>query len=307
MLGQAISLGIWCKRVPVESSIILMFMPDCSQKTKLIYAVNIRSLWFNNRCCGCRMHKPLRLIINADDLGVDSQTNQAIFELMTHGLVSSATLLANGPALEDAIKMIPRFPNCSFGVHLNITQYKPLTDWRDFETCLDGKGELVRDRVERELRAEMRRRVMSEWSDQVEKLLGLGVIISHLDSHHHIHTKPVLFRVLKSLQKRYGIRKVRLSKNIYSSSNPPASRSLMLKKKIWNTALRYRYRTNTTQGFTEFDTFHEMAGSGLPDLSTLEVMVHPENPMYKAETELLQSDWVNSMGRAVDIINYDQL
>jgi len=253
------------------------------------------------------MHKPLRLIINADDLGVDSQTNQAIFELMTHGLVSSATLLANGPALEDAITTIPRFPDCSFGVHLNITQYNPLTDWGDFETCLDDKGELVRDRVEQTLGPGMREQVLAEWSAQVERLLEMGVRIGHLDSHHHVHTKPVLFSVLKVLQKRHGIRKVRLTKNIYSSSNPPASRSLMLKKKIWNTALRHRYRTNTTQGFTEFDTFHEIAGSGLPDLSTLEVMVHPGNPLYREETELLQSDWVNSMGRAVDIISYDQL
>jgi len=39
------------------------------------------------------------IIVNADDLGGTVAINDAIFGLMEHGLVTSATILANAPGL----------------------------------------------------------------------------------------------------------------------------------------------------------------------------------------------------------------
>ena len=39
-----------------------------------------------------------RLIVNADDFGFTSGVNRAIVEAHTQGVVSSSTLMANGPA-----------------------------------------------------------------------------------------------------------------------------------------------------------------------------------------------------------------
>ena len=49
------------------------------------------------------------LIINADDFGMSSEYNQAICSLMTQGIVSSTSLMANGKAYEEAIKNKYRF------------------------------------------------------------------------------------------------------------------------------------------------------------------------------------------------------
>ena len=46
------------------------------------------------------------LILNADDLGYDEETNDAVSELVREGLVSSVSLLAPGPASEDAAREI---------------------------------------------------------------------------------------------------------------------------------------------------------------------------------------------------------
>src|SRR6516162_759961 len=61
------------------------------------------------------------LIINADDLGVSESVNNETFALMQSGLITSATLIANAPAFEDAVRNSKKFPHCSFGVHLNLS------------------------------------------------------------------------------------------------------------------------------------------------------------------------------------------
>jgi predicted glycoside hydrolase/deacetylase ChbG (UPF0249 family) len=70
------------------------------------------------------------LIVNADDLGASEPINEEIFRLMESGLVTSATLMANAPAFHHAIKQIRHFPNCSFGVHLNLTAFRHSIDRR---------------------------------------------------------------------------------------------------------------------------------------------------------------------------------
>ena len=61
------------------------------------------------------------LIINADDLGMSSEFNQAIFSLMTQGIVSSTLLMANGRAYEYAIRDIHILDLKNIGVHLTLT------------------------------------------------------------------------------------------------------------------------------------------------------------------------------------------
>ena len=65
----------------------------------------------------------MEVIVNADDLGMTPETNKAIFESMEQGSVTSATLLANGPFVEEACDQLSRFPHCSFGAHLNVTEF----------------------------------------------------------------------------------------------------------------------------------------------------------------------------------------
>jgi chitin disaccharide deacetylase len=81
----------------------------------------------------------MQVIVNADDLGMSREVNEAIFDLMARGRVTSASLLANAPATEEAIRTIPKFPQCSFGAHLNITEYEPLCRAADLLGLLDGE------------------------------------------------------------------------------------------------------------------------------------------------------------------------
>ena len=248
-----------------------------------------------------------QIIINADDLGISALVNNAIFELMASHRISSATLIANAPALRDAAPQLKRFPACSFGAHLNLTQFEPLTGGPGAKLLVNQTGQLSRDIETAVPTVALLRAAYLELCAQIELLVAAGISISHLDSHNHVHTRPHIFPALKAVQKRYGIRKVRLAKNLYSASQP-CSPALYWMKGVYNATLRRVYRTHTTDAFTEFLTYVEVCRETPIRYRSIELMVHPGASSYGAdETALLQSGWLASLHAPVELINYRQL
>src|SRR5689334_5067515 len=88
----------------------------------------------------------LRVILHADDLGISYEVNDAIFDLMQHNMITSASILANGPAFEDAARRSRLFPNCSFGIHLNLTQFGPLSSRQGLQSFLNQNGQFTKRR-----------------------------------------------------------------------------------------------------------------------------------------------------------------
>ena len=68
------------------------------------------------------------LIINADDLGRSVSVNDAVFEAMSRGLVTGATIMANMPGFDDAVsRAFERGMQNRLGVHLVLTEGCALT------------------------------------------------------------------------------------------------------------------------------------------------------------------------------------
>lgn len=251
------------------------------------------------------MRQPVSIIVNADDLGISREVNDAIFRLMHQGKVTSSTILANGLAVAEAGKLAARLPECSFGVHLNLTQFTPLS--RSGVALVDpASGEFSRAIAQRRASRALAQAAYEEWTAQVERVAALGVRISHFDSHHHIHTVPALFPALKALQRRFGIRRVRISKNLYLPEDRPGAK-LVWTKRIYNASLRHVYATATTEGFTEFLSYGQMLrNGGAPDCPSVELMAHPGAAKYAEETALLEGAW-NADAPHLRLINYHAL
>lgn len=259
----------------------------------------------------------MRVIINADDLGYSGDTNDIIFELMDHRRITSATLLANAPGYDDAVRRISGYTGLSFGAHLNITEFLPLTRPQVFfdEGIVDGKGVftglLTRSRPGPS--PALKAAILREWEEQVTKVLDSGMRISHFDSHNHAHTLPWLFFTFKELQKRFRVRKVRGTFNRYCGGMRRPSPGLLLKKKIWHSALRNYYRTGTTDYFTDLGCFVENLNAWTDFRGTWELMCHPGQPYAPGrkpavnEREILWSEWVQKSPVAIELISYDQL
>jgi predicted glycoside hydrolase/deacetylase ChbG (UPF0249 family) len=253
----------------------------------------------------------MKVIINADDLGYSMDTNQAIFSLMGQRRVTSSTLMANGPAFQDAVQHIPDFPDFSFGIHLTLTEFTALTTPQIFydTKLIDEKGVFAGELHLRQIRPTpaLLKALLREWEQQVAKLLDHGVSVSHFDSHHHTHTIPWLFWNLKKLQKRFNIRRVRKTINWYYHEDHRPSRSLRLKKKAWNWALQNLYSTKTTDYFTAFDRFVKNYEGEMYSQEVAELMCHPGQPYSVEETELLMSDWIHQFPFKIELISYYQL
>lgn len=157
-----------------------------------------------------------RLVVNADDLGADAARNDGIFEAIAAGVVTSASILANGPAFDDAVARAwaCRRP-VSFGLHLNLSEGRPLA--RDLRLLVGPAGRFLG-------KAEARRRlsgsydgastvaeeVASEAGAQLEALLAAGLRVNHVDGHQHVHVFPGAAGVVAAVARRFGIRWVRV-------------------------------------------------------------------------------------------------
>ena len=244
------------------------------------------------------------VIINADDLGMSREVNDATFHLIEDGHVTSATMLANSPLIEEACERASLFPGCSFGAHLNLTQFSPLTGPGRLAPLLDDDGNLIEERIRGvSIDSSLAEEIFDEFCAQIDSLQSLGVAVGHIDSHHHVHTIPRLFSVLKRVQKKYQIRKVRISRNIYAA-HEKVSKSLLFKKSVFNFALKHYYRTKTTQGFTDFKAFIEQGTRRQIKHRTVEVMVHPGSDVYEDESDQLAAPWNEDMKFPVRLINY---
>jgi predicted glycoside hydrolase/deacetylase ChbG (UPF0249 family) len=242
------------------------------------------------------------LIVNADDLGASEVINNETFALMESGLVTSATLMANAPAFEHAVKHVKQFPNCSFGVHLNLTAFPPLSGLKYLAPVLRN-GEFSRELLTKRLLCELRRELEQELILQVQRVFDAGVLVTHFDSHHSIHFSPHLFSVVKAVQRYFGVRKLR------STVEELSERWVLhtLKGRLYSYALRRVYTTITPDCWCEVRRFHAaLVRNSLPRFRCLELMVHPGSRDARdlEEIAILRSNWQQLLPADVQLGSY---
>ena len=153
-----------------------------------------------------------RLIINADDLGVNPPRSHGIFQAYEQGAVTSATIIPNGSHSDSAARRAREW-DMPTGLHLNITEGYPLSAPEHVETLLEANG-LFRDRYQlRKLLDEGRidaAHLEREMRTQLEWFLDNRGQPTHIDSHHHVHIHPAIIPLLCPILERYGIGYVRI-------------------------------------------------------------------------------------------------
>ena len=81
------------------------------------------------------------LIINADDFGMAAGVTNAIVDCHNNGIVTSTTLMTNMPDAERAADLSRPLKALGVGVHLNLTEGRPLTDSALLPDLVDESGE----------------------------------------------------------------------------------------------------------------------------------------------------------------------
>lgn len=151
-----------------------------------------------------------RLIVNADDLGSGPATDRAIFHCFTRGIVTSASLLANGPSWREALREA-RDLGLPLGIHLNLSEGQSLSG--PIPGLTDAAGEFPGKAATRRalLRGEVATRDLErELAAQFARLCDAGLVPDHADSHQHVclfgQAGPAMIGVVQ----RFGLHHVRL-------------------------------------------------------------------------------------------------
>ena len=121
------------------------------------------------------------LIVNADDLGWTEGVSRGIAEAHRNGIVTSASLLANGAAFEAGVELARTMPALGVGVHLNLSDGEPVAPRELVTSLLNERGELE-GRPESLLLRLARRSVSleeveREWDAQIQKVRDFEIQI----------------------------------------------------------------------------------------------------------------------------------
>lgn len=80
--------------------------------------------------------KVKKLIVNADDFGFSKAVTDAILDCHSNGIVTSTTLMSNMPFAEYAASKAKVFPMLSVGLHMTLTEGKPLSAPADVDNLI---------------------------------------------------------------------------------------------------------------------------------------------------------------------------
>ena len=226
------------------------------------------------------------IIVNADDFGLDTQTNRAILSAFGLGLLSSTSILANMQGFEEACDLAQGHGlRNRIGLHCNLSEGYPLS--RSMARCrrfcredgsFRGRGRALR------LSSQEANAVEEELKAQLEACFRRGIRPIHLDSHHHYHSEWPIGTVAIRLAQRHSIPRIRLSRNL--------GRGIGIVKRAYKTLYNARLARRGLAGCRHFGS----AEGVRPVLSSLrggvEIGVHPR---------------LNSEGRICDYENGPEL
>lgn len=217
-----------------------------------------------------------RLIINADDFGYSSTINNAIVKSFELGLCSSTTIMSNMPGFEEACRLAREYNLTGhIGLHFVLTEGSPLTrKILKIRRFCDQEGKFCYRRNERVFKLDPSEKdaLVDEIFAQIDRCRQKGLSLTHIDSHHHVHTEWAIMQAIIHACRHKGIPYIRLSRN----SSPRTSFAKKIYKFLFNTGLKFSGVAGTRYFGSAEDYLHIQHLSGSRKKTpSFEVMIHP--------------------------------
>ncbi|MBI2677782.1 MAG: ChbG/HpnK family deacetylase [Candidatus Koribacter versatilis] len=175
-----------------------------------------------------------RLIINADDFGLTPGVNRAVLEGHTHGVITSATLMANAASFDEAALLARTNRSLRVGCHTVLLDGYPVAPPAKVRSLLDDDREFHRN-LSTFARLAIRGSfspgdIETEAAAQFRKIKVAGIAATHFDSHKHAHMFPHVLRPLLRAAQAAGIPAVR---NPFAPLKPLAYAHLFRRPRLW--------------------------------------------------------------------------
>ncbi|HJP62836.1 MAG TPA: ChbG/HpnK family deacetylase [Mucilaginibacter sp.] len=229
---------------------------------------------------------PGNIIANADDLGYGESVNKGILQCFEQGYINSTSLMTNMEGFDEAIDLIRANPVISnIGVHVNLAEGKPLTDFK--EDFLDADGNFAvwkTNKVLLSLNTAGKTAFAREINAQIEKALAKKIGVIHMDSHLHLHTLPAFYKLFAAASTQHKL-KIRLAQTYNEGSYIKFYYRKYINSQFKKNDGNYSDRFETVERFLEYKDQHDKN-------IKVEVMLHP---------------WVSTSGMLEDHFDKDTL
>ena len=232
----------------------------------------------------------LDIVVNADDFGWTKSCSLAILEAYEKKYINTSTMMSTGAFFDEAVKLVKKSGLKNYlGIHFDLTEGFPLTSEirKDPFFCnSEGAFHMHVNRY-KPLNKKQMEYVYEELNAQVNRFLETGLSIHHADSHHHIHTAPFIYPIFKKVMDAYGIKKIRISRNIGVMSFKKNIAKWLFNNILIGSANSY------SDLFGSFEDFIETRIEGKSGL--VEIMCHPD---YNDQGHVVDRSKEDHYGRA---------
>jgi hopanoid biosynthesis associated protein HpnK len=163
-----------------------------------------------------------RLVVNADDFGRSHSINDAVIRAHREGVLTTASLMVNEIACEEAAALARENPRLGVGLHLTLLCGKSALPPEKIPGLVNARGEFSNQPVvvgmryffERSLREQLR----AEIHAQFQKFRATSLPLDHINGHLHLHLHPTVFGILMEDATTLGIQSLRLTRDCLSRS-----------------------------------------------------------------------------------------
>ena len=237
-------------------------------------------------------------IITGDDFGFSHGVNRAIIQAHEYGILTSASLMVTGRAFDEAVALAQAHPRLAVGLHLVVVCGQTALAPCEIPHLADAAGRFpfgafrtgLRYQFNGAARLELRREIRA----QFERFRRTGLRLSHVDGHLHMHTHPVVLRMLIELAPEFDIRVIRLPAEEFRMTRR-LDRGDFLRKLLWSgifwSLRRYSEPRLRSAGIRCVDRVYGLLASGrmtehyllglIPQIRAdgVEIYLHPAIPM----------------------------
>jgi hopanoid biosynthesis associated protein HpnK len=155
-----------------------------------------------------------KLIVTADDFGAAREVNEAVELAHTRGILTAASLMMSGAAVDDAVACAQRLPALRVGLHLVLVDGAPVLPRHAVRDLVDADGRFPADlaRAGRNIffRPSARRQLRAEIAAQFDAFHATGLALDHVNAHHHFHLHPTVAALVLEIGATRGVRGLRV-------------------------------------------------------------------------------------------------
>jgi hopanoid biosynthesis associated protein HpnK len=164
-----------------------------------------------------RSPAPRRLIVNADDFGLNTATNQAVIRAHREGILTTASLMVNEPGFAEAVEIAREHPRLGVGLHLTLLCGHSSLPPHQIPGLVNASREFLSNPVFTGFRfffrGSLRSQLRSEIHAQFKKFQATGLKLDHVNGHLHLHVHPTIFSILTEDAAVLGIKRMRLPRD----------------------------------------------------------------------------------------------